>query len=64
MLLNNMQSYRVMVKGVSCYCVSGSQLLSNPVTYQYRKIQLEISLFATHSFNPQILSDLTNTAEL
>ena len=32
-LLVNMYSYRLMVKSVSCYCVHGSRLFSDLVTY-------------------------------
>ena len=32
-LLVNVYSYRLMVKGVSCCCVCGRRLFSNPVTY-------------------------------
>ena len=32
-LLVNMYSYRLMVKSVSCYCVRGSRLFSDLVTY-------------------------------
>ena len=32
-LLVNVYSYCLMVKSVSCYCVHGSRLFSNPVTY-------------------------------
>ena len=32
-LLVNVYCYRLMVKSVSCYCVYGSWLFSNPITY-------------------------------
>ena len=34
-LLVNVYNYRLMVKSVSCFCVRGRRLFSNPVTYLY-----------------------------
>ena len=34
----NVYNYHLMVKSVSCYCVSGRRLFSNPVTYSDLKM--------------------------
>ena len=41
-LLVNVYSYQVMVKGVSCCCMCGRLLLSNPVIFIVRQIHITI----------------------
>ena len=41
-MLASVYSYRVMVKGVSSCCVRGRRVLSNPVTYEYICIILQL----------------------